>query len=294
MPTIRIPEFGGQPFEDVNLFIKIVNVAFNSFASQYTNDQDKMDAKTCLLITHCVGEAKVWVECLPETTQSNWDLLVLSLKNRFPKAKHDTSQNALKRLMNMKQMGRRLSEYFYEVRDIQRFLPADLEPQVTSQMVAGLDDDMVKRIVGSTYTDDKKTIDETVKRVIGASGDNDRHNEEQYTGSRYQGLSAKDKALMQIFEESRESNKIFSTQSSETAKAMQEIIRRMQSWKPSDLVRNISMVPHNPVFSNGFGLRARPMAGGQSNRNSRLANIVCHKCCQLGHTKQSCNNPEAP
>ena len=55
-------------------------------------------------------------------------------------------------------------------------------------MVAGLDNDMVKMILGSTYTDDNKIIGERVKRVLGASQFQKDDQKELCTASKYNGL----------------------------------------------------------------------------------------------------------
>lgn len=116
--------------------------------------------------------AAKWINRQTQVLQESWVRLTGGLKARFPKAaKVDHSQYALQRLLHLKQKGRSLEKYFGKVRNIERDLPTELGLQIVNQMLAGLDDQIIRKVVGVMCGEGRRTVSHVIRMIESASGD---------------------------------------------------------------------------------------------------------------------------
>ena len=101
----------------------------------------------------------------------DWDKFKEAFRLRFPmQQKQDLLPDALAKFYNLKQSKRSLKEYFEETRYIQAHLPKKLHTQLAEKTVAGLDDEMVRRVTAGILGKGKKSIEEVLETIQSTTG----------------------------------------------------------------------------------------------------------------------------
>lgn len=117
----------------------------NTFAEETENNK----AKAFLLLSNTAGVTSSWILKQPKAIRESFTLLAELLKIRFPvEEPANTQEKAMTAFLGLKQRNRRLKEYFEEAREIQKELYEEMESQVARLLVAGLDNEFPRRIVG--------------------------------------------------------------------------------------------------------------------------------------------------
>lgn len=140
----------------VDIFIILVELEFDDSSLSKKPNAEK--AKTYLLISNTGGKTWRWMIDQDDAVREKWTSLTDGLWKRFPRPnKKARQEQALNDLFNLKQAHRTLNEYFKEAKEIARHLPGITEPQIATRMIEGLNDDIVRWMVGSTMEKIRRT-----------------------------------------------------------------------------------------------------------------------------------------
>ena len=111
----------------------------------------------------------------PTVAANDTPLLTDALKQafiaRFPMhPKKNRLPEALQKFYTLKQSKRLLSKYFDEARFIHKHLPKKLHEQLVEKTIQGLNDQIVRRVVGGIMRKKKKSLDDVLKTIQSATG----------------------------------------------------------------------------------------------------------------------------
>ena len=124
----KISTFTGEDPENENpsKFIKPIEYSFTPVASKYTTSELHIDVARALFFqSHTSLTAEKWVQDVDESLLEDWTLFKAAFVRRFPmKEKHKMLHEALEKFSKLKQNGRRLSDYYTEVRFFFYFVEA--------------------------------------------------------------------------------------------------------------------------------------------------------------------------
>lgn len=168
--TIDLPDFNGEPWENSKRWVSQFEFAWTPMRTTYG---DSEAAKCTFFDMKLKGKAGKWASNLNEDVTTNFKKFSEALTKRFPKQSStiSTTDDALTRLMNLKQSGKSYEALFEEVEEIARDLPAELEPQISSALITSLDDEFVSKLAGGLFFQDPDRSVVRAQNVIrGAAG----------------------------------------------------------------------------------------------------------------------------
>ena len=169
----KLPTFSGEHLKNENSsrFLRQVEYFFAPLASQYSSDGLNLDtAKAFFLQNNTSSIASTWVGDQEDNLLDNWDALKQAFIVRFlMHPKENRLPEALQKFYTLKQLKRLLSKYFDKARFIHKHLPKKLHEQLAEKTIRGLNDQIVRRVVGGIMRKKKKSLDNVLRTIQSAT-----------------------------------------------------------------------------------------------------------------------------